>query len=198
MISIHLEGKALKWHLNFMKTRKDDEISRETYLSHMEARFSDAKHINPMVQLKQLHQVTSVDEYIEAFDDLLTELDIPEQVAMDCFLGGLHLDVQSTVHAFKPPNLPNMMQMARIQERMITAWRRPNFSTTTVGHHMATSTYPFPASGYSSSSHYQPPSSRGSLSAPMPLAPTSVSSTTAAVKKPSISLSKKDMEDRHR
>lgn len=55
----------------------------------MEARFLDTKHINVMVQLKQLQQITSVDEYIEAFDDLLAEVDIPERVAMDCFLGGL-------------------------------------------------------------------------------------------------------------
>lgn len=78
LISIHLEGKALKWHLNLLKTRRDDDLSWEMYLSCMEARFSDVKCINPMVQLKQLQQITSVDKYIEAFDDLLTEVTIPE------------------------------------------------------------------------------------------------------------------------
>lgn len=121
LISIHLEGKALKWHLNMMKSRRDEDLSWDMYLTHMEGRFSDAKHINPMVQLKQLQQITSVDEYIEAFDDLLTEVDIPKQVAMDCFLGGLRLDIQSAVDAFKPATLPKLIQMARIQERTINA-----------------------------------------------------------------------------
>lgn len=62
-----------------------------------------------------------MDEYIEAFDDLLTEVDIPERVAMDCFLGGLHLDVQSAFDAFKPVTPPSMMQMDRIQECTINA-----------------------------------------------------------------------------
>lgn len=114
LASIHLEGKALKWHLTFMK-RHEDDISWEDYFAQMEARFTDIKHLNPMVQLKQLQQANmTVDEYIEAFDDLLTDVDIPEGVAMSFFLGGLRADIQSAVDAFKLSSLASLMQMAKI------------------------------------------------------------------------------------
>lgn len=35
----------------------------------------------------------SVDEYIEAFDELLTENNILDGVAMNCFLGGLRPEI---------------------------------------------------------------------------------------------------------
>lgn len=42
----------------------------------------------------------SVDEYIDAFDNLLTEVDLNEEIAMNCFLGGLRSDIQAAVTAF--------------------------------------------------------------------------------------------------
>ena len=56
LIGIHLEDKALKWHLAFTNNRKEEEVSWEDYMKQMEARFSDLHCTDPMVQIKQLQQ----------------------------------------------------------------------------------------------------------------------------------------------
>ena len=122
LTSIHLEDKALKWHLNFMKNRREEDLSWDDYFKQMEIRFTDVHYANPMVQLKQLQQGTKkVEDYIDEFDELLSEVDIADDVAMSCFLGGLRSDIQAAVEAFKTESLASMMQMAKIQERSIQA-----------------------------------------------------------------------------
>lgn len=37
LVGIHLEGKALKWHLSFMKRRHEDELAWDEYFEQMQA-----------------------------------------------------------------------------------------------------------------------------------------------------------------
>lgn len=119
-IGIHLEDKALRLHLAFMKNCKEEEVSWEEYMKQMEARFSDLQLTDHMVKIKRLQQGnSSVDEYIKEFDSLLTEVEIPEKVSMSCFLGGLCTEIQTSLEAFQPDSLSRLMQMAHIQKRSI-------------------------------------------------------------------------------
>lgn len=175
-----------------MKNRSDEE-----YFAHMEARFIEIKHLNPMAQIKQVQQLSSsVDEYTKSFDDLLTKLDILEDVAMNCFLRGLREDIQSAVDAFKSMSLASLMQMARIQECSIRALfdgvpstnsRESSFSSTTITAANASSLSAQIGSA-------QPSKSSTSSSASFHSSETSSLSNSS--KKPAVALSKKEMEER--
>lgn len=58
-----------------MKRRNETEITWEDYFREMEARFSEVRRISAMADIKNLQMTGSIDDYIEAFDDLLTEVD---------------------------------------------------------------------------------------------------------------------------
>ncbi|XP_028753425.1 nuclear pore complex protein NUP62-like [Neltuma alba] len=122
LLSIHLEGHALRWHQTFMRHKSFSDITWFDYFREMEKKFADIREENPMIALKELQQLDgSVIEYEQKFDELLSKVDIPDEVAMSLFIGGLRADIQRCVLNFNPSSLASAMHSARMQELTIRA-----------------------------------------------------------------------------
>lgn len=63
-----------------------------------------------------------MEEYEEQFDGLLIEMDLFEDVAMNCYMRGLRSYVQQSVLSLQPTSLASAMKMARCQVAMIFAF----------------------------------------------------------------------------
>ncbi|OMO71752.1 Retrotransposon gag protein [Corchorus olitorius] len=71
-VMMHLEGRALQWHLHYMRTMElAGEISWPTYLYAMRERFGCNEYSNPFSQLVALKQNRTIDEFFYAFETLL-------------------------------------------------------------------------------------------------------------------------------
>lgn len=92
--TIHLEGKTLQWHQNFMHNRLRNELPGwEEYIEAISARFGDDLHADPMAELKNLKQSSTVQVYLDKFDELMTKVFLSEDYTVSCFLGGLREEV---------------------------------------------------------------------------------------------------------
>ena len=124
LLSIHLEGHALRWHQNFMRGRSFQDVRWEDYFRSMEAKFSDVRIENPLIALKKLSQGDeSVFEYEKRFDELLSEEELPEALAVNMFIGGLRPDIQQLVLNMAPTSLSVATNVARLQEATVKALR---------------------------------------------------------------------------
>lgn len=75
---------------------------------------------NPFAQLKLLHQSTTVDEYVEAFEVLMAQVPpLSKDQYMGFFLGGLREDIRIEVFMFEPPNHHCLISAARLIERKL-------------------------------------------------------------------------------
>ena len=68
---MHLERKALEWHLHFMKNRALGEESWTSYLQEICKRFGSNEYTDPMLELVGLKQTQTVGEYYDEFESLL-------------------------------------------------------------------------------------------------------------------------------
>lgn len=89
LASCRLEGRALQWHQTFMK----NIITREwpgwgEYMSCLYSRFGTELFDDPMVDFKDLRQVSSVQDYIDTFDELLTRVELADEYVVSCFIRG--------------------------------------------------------------------------------------------------------------
>lgn len=88
----------------------------------MEDKFTDVHDEHPLIALKKLQQEDgTVAAYEQVFDELLSEVDIPEAVAVNLFIGGLRPDIQQFVLTFAPTTLAKAACSARLQEATIQA-----------------------------------------------------------------------------
>ncbi|OIT05665.1 hypothetical protein A4A49_61683, partial [Nicotiana attenuata] len=90
LASLHLEGKALQWHQGYMKNR----ITREwptwgEYVRALFGRFGTVLYDDPMGDLKDLKQISSMQDYVDIFDELLTRVELSEEyiVSMHAMTG---------------------------------------------------------------------------------------------------------------
>ncbi|KAJ1396383.1 Retrotransposon gag domain [Sesbania bispinosa] len=79
------------------------------------ARFGDVCD-DPMAELMKLRQKSSVVEYHEEFDSIITRLSLSENYTLSCFLGGLKQDIQMLVRMFNPTSVQRAFQLARMYE----------------------------------------------------------------------------------
>lgn len=82
LASIHLEGLALQWHLNYMRARFDE------YPTDVKCRFGDL-HEDPLGDLVQMKHSKSVQNYIDDFELALTQVNILPEHALSIFIAGL-------------------------------------------------------------------------------------------------------------
>ena len=76
--SIHLDSKALDWHQTYIKTRSLSPLplTWAEYTLALRNRFGKL-YEDPMADLKSLRQDDSVQAYHEAFDTILSKLNLP-------------------------------------------------------------------------------------------------------------------------
>ncbi|GJT42858.1 retrotransposable element Tf2 [Tanacetum coccineum] len=120
LISIHLYDKALLWHTQFLKSQ-GGYVNWETYKQAVLARFGTD---DPMSELKNLKYETTATAYEDAFDDLLSRIEIREDHAISLFIGGLPVEIAMTVRMFKPKKLANVYCLTNLQEATLNAVKK--------------------------------------------------------------------------
>ncbi|XP_035833037.1 uncharacterized protein LOC118481842 [Helianthus annuus] len=93
--AIHLEGKAVKWHQAFLKT-KPVPISQITWKEYSEAivsRFSSVLFEDAMGTLTSLSQTGSLEDFCDQFDACLLKVTIPESYAVSIFLKAIKPEI---------------------------------------------------------------------------------------------------------
>ena len=103
LVSIHLYDKALLWHTQFMKLH-NGFVEWGVYKQAVLARFGNV-YDDPLSELKNLKYETSAREYEDAFDNLLSRVEISEIHALSLFMGGLPAEIAMGVRMFKPQTL---------------------------------------------------------------------------------------------
>ncbi|GJS01327.1 reverse transcriptase domain-containing protein [Tanacetum coccineum] len=89
--SIHLHDKALDWHRNFER-RNGLEVTWEKYSEEVLQRFGSFVE-DPMADLKNLRQTSTIKVYQDQFDALLSKVDITESQVISMFLAGMNTDI---------------------------------------------------------------------------------------------------------
>ncbi|OIS97937.1 hypothetical protein A4A49_01646 [Nicotiana attenuata] len=86
-VSCRLEGRALQWHQSYMKHRVTRDWPRwGEYVACLYARFGYELFDDPMGDLKDLRQVSSVQDYVDLFDEMLTRVELSEEYVVSCFI----------------------------------------------------------------------------------------------------------------
>ncbi|KAK8947110.1 hypothetical protein KSP39_PZI006748 [Platanthera zijinensis] len=129
MASVHLEGKALYWHQAYMKARLTRQWPNwEEYSQALHGRFGSALFGDPMSELKNLRQRTTVQNYLDEFELLLHRVSVSEDNAISLCLGGLREDIQYGVRMFRPKSLQETFSLARLQEQQLSYRNRKSTS----------------------------------------------------------------------
>lgn len=82
--------------------------------------------LGPAGRLSKLLQTSTVGEFQSRFEALSTEIvSLPEEFMVECFLSGLHPDIQSAVVAHEPTILERTISLAHIQEQRIAYEKGP-------------------------------------------------------------------------
>ncbi|PWA97907.1 hypothetical protein CTI12_AA021770 [Artemisia annua] len=78
---------------------------------------SNAK-VNKPYQLvnRNLKLTSTVEQYNSAFNSLRNQVDVPPDVLLDLYLGGLPTELLHTIHLFDPKTVNQAMRLARLQE----------------------------------------------------------------------------------
>ncbi|KAG8375887.1 hypothetical protein BUALT_Bualt09G0005900 [Buddleja alternifolia] len=118
LAAVDLEGKALQWHQIFMKARLTREIPNwEEYVKALSDRFGVLLYDDPMAELMNLKQTGNIQEYLDKFDELMNCVDLSENYAISCFLGGVKGEIAIPVRMFKPKTLQEAISLAKLQEQ---------------------------------------------------------------------------------
>lgn len=102
-----------------MKHKSSRECPRWIeYVGCLYARFGSELFDYPMGDLKDLRQASSVQNYVDLFDELLTRVEVSEDV-VSCFVRGLKPVIGLTIKMLGPRTLAKAIELARIQEQTI-------------------------------------------------------------------------------
>ncbi|CAM8880125.1 unnamed protein product [Rhodiola kirilowii] len=116
LASLHLDGKALQWHHNFMSTRFDQFPSWPEYIVALSTRFGKLFD-DPLADLVSLKQGNdSVEEYLDNFECALTRLSLPSSHALSIFLTNLHPHLALHVRQFNVGTIAEAARIARLHE----------------------------------------------------------------------------------
>ncbi|GJR90562.1 reverse transcriptase [Tanacetum coccineum] len=92
-----------------------DRTPWEMYEGEVVKRFG-AIYEDPIVDLKNLKQEGSVQQYQEAFESLLNRVELNEAYAVSLVIGGLKKEVSMPIRMFKITNLIDVYAMVKMQE----------------------------------------------------------------------------------
>ncbi|GJY38027.1 gypsy/ty3 retroelement polyprotein [Tanacetum coccineum] len=114
LVSMHMFDKALNWHKQFVK-KYGENVEWTVYEREVQKRF-DSVFEDPMVELKNLKQVTTVQLYQEQFEALMNKVDLSEAYAVSLFIGGLKDGISMSVRMFKPNTMTDVYCLGKMQE----------------------------------------------------------------------------------
>ncbi|GJZ58345.1 gypsy/ty3 retroelement polyprotein [Tanacetum coccineum] len=124
LISIHLHDIALMWHRQFVRLMRDN-VPWGAYRQAILQRFGLAYN-DPLVEIKKVKHVKTVQEYIDEYDKLLCIVELSEEQSISFFLAGLQSDVEVAVRMFKPRSLAELYGLAKLQETNLNPMKSKN------------------------------------------------------------------------
>ena len=71
---------------------------------------------DPMAELMKIQQIGSMEEYHEAFDCIISRLQLSDDHILSCFLGGLKKEIQMLVRMFQPNSVKRAFTLAKMYE----------------------------------------------------------------------------------
>ncbi|XP_015169203.1 uncharacterized protein [Solanum tuberosum] len=118
--SIHLDGEAIVWHRSYLKSRNTviDPFWFK-YVLVVNERFGE-EFEDSMEALKNLQQTEDVRTYQAEFDRLLNGVNLSNENAISCFIGGLKTELNKAIRMQAPKTL------------MFQVVQKPTFSSTAV------------------------------------------------------------------
>ncbi|KAF2297563.1 hypothetical protein GH714_038717 [Hevea brasiliensis] len=90
MAVLHLEGKALQWHQRFFKVKGPTaSLDWGAYVGAITARFGSNGYEDPLADLRNLKQVSSLQDYLDAFDEIYPKAGLRKDQALSFLSFGL-------------------------------------------------------------------------------------------------------------
>jgi hypothetical protein len=123
--SYYLDGVALYWHQNFLKSLGNQKSSWEDYVKAICYRFGGQQ--DPIEELMELKQRGELQEYIQDFDILWNKAEVSEKQALVIFLGGLETEIKNTVKMFEPKTLRHAYNLSRLESNTQTYRKSPGY-----------------------------------------------------------------------
>ncbi|GJX87224.1 retrotransposable element Tf2 [Tanacetum coccineum] len=77
------------------------------------------RQFDPMGDIKNLRHTSTIEEYQNAFDKLLSSTDLPKDQQISFYITGLQNEVQLAVKMFRPKSLTEAYHLSKIQETQI-------------------------------------------------------------------------------
>jgi hypothetical protein len=121
-----LDGVALYWHQNFLRSLEGRETSWEDYVEAICYRFGGRQ--DPLEELMELRQHRDLEEYIQDFDILWNKAEINEKQALVIFLRGMELEIKNTVKMFEPKTFKHAYNLARLQANTLSYRKSPSYA----------------------------------------------------------------------
>ncbi|KAL2226830.1 UNVERIFIED_CONTAM: hypothetical protein Sindi_2041700 [Sesamum indicum] len=124
MVSIYLQGKAELWYQGYTEKREIpywDELVKSIL-----ERFEDLDYERVMTAFNRLQQETTVNTYLERFEELKDQMlvftkNMEEEFLMMKFISGLKDEIKSLVTPCEPTSLNRAIVLARRQECAMSA-----------------------------------------------------------------------------
>nr|GEV00916.1 hypothetical protein [Tanacetum cinerariifolium] len=111
LASIHLYDTASLWHRQFVKLM-GESASWNSFKEAIMQRFG-SPYDDPIGDIKNLRHTGSIKEYQNAFDRLLSRIDLPEDQQASCYIAGLQNDVEMAVRMFRPKTLAKVYHLSK-------------------------------------------------------------------------------------
>lgn len=119
--SINLDGEAIAWHRSYLKARNSaTDPSWSEYVLAVNERFGEGFE-DSMESIKNLQQIGDVRTYQAEFDRLLNAVNLSNENAINCFLGGLKPELNKAVRIQAPRTLMQAYKIAKFQEEVFDA-----------------------------------------------------------------------------
>ncbi|GJU75271.1 reverse transcriptase [Tanacetum coccineum] len=119
LASLHLFNVASMWHRQYIRENGVD-VPWDTYKRVILQRFGNAFD-DPLAELKNVRHVTTIEDYQNAFDKLVSRVDFPEGQLISFYLAGLQTEIELAVRMFRPQLLSEAYHLSRVQEDAIKA-----------------------------------------------------------------------------
>ncbi|PNX92555.1 retrotransposon-related protein, partial [Trifolium pratense] len=109
---LSMEGATIHWFNLLMET--EDELSWKKLKKSLIARYGGRRLENPFEELSTLRQTGSVEEFVEAFELLSSQVGrLPEEQYLGYFMSGLKAPIRRRVRTLNPQNRMQLMRMAK-------------------------------------------------------------------------------------
>ncbi|XP_074304368.1 uncharacterized protein LOC141639077 [Silene latifolia] len=136
LASMYMIGRAESWFNSYIIIRP--HVEWDDFIVDLYARFKEEIAGNVVEEFNKLHQVGSIDDYLDAFENLKGLMMqrnslLPEQYFLDSFIGGLKPSLKPFVKAFKPRTLAYVVEYSRLQEETLSVTKNvpKNFTHST-------------------------------------------------------------------